>query len=141
MLSSSGAGGLVTVQFAGTASRTPGMYIEMYTHNMMCIYIYIYMYLYPYLYLYLYLYLYFYISLSLYIYIYIHTRPALPRDVDVQPLLPSVGKGLMGTQLNGYLVLQGNLNLRTARFEHFPKVLARERLGTRWAKYPCSRCK
>ena len=26
-------------------------------------------------------------------------------------------------------------------FKQFPKVLARKRLGTRWAKYPFSRCR
>ena len=42
--------------------------------------------------------------------------------------------GVMGTWLNGYLVLQGNIPLRTSRFRHIPKLLARERLGTCWAK-------
>ena len=44
-------------------------------------------------------------------------------------------------QLNGYLVLQGNIRFRTARFKHFRKLLARKRLGTRWVKYPFSRCR
>ena len=46
----------------------------------------------------------------------------------------------MGTSLNGSLVLQGNIPLRTSQFKHL-KLLARERLGTRWAKYPFSRCR
>ena len=47
-----------------------------------------------------------------------------------------VGTGLTGTQLNGYLVLQGNIPLRTAQFKHTLKLLARKMPGTRWAKYP-----
>ena len=43
---------------------------------------------------------------------------------------------LMGTYLNGYLVLQGNIPFRTARSRQFQKLLARKRLGTRWAKDP-----
>ena len=43
-------------------------------------------------------------------------------------------------QRNGYLALQGNTPARTSRFEHILKLLARNRLGTHWAKYPFSRC-
>ena len=39
----------------------------------------------------------------------------------------------MGTQLNRYLVLQGNIRFRTAKLHNFLKLLARKRLGTRWA--------
>ena len=46
-----------------------------------------------------------------------------------------VSTGFMGTQLNGYLVLQGNIPLRTSQFEQILKLLARKRLGTRWAKF------
>ena len=42
---------------------------------------------------------------------------------------------------NGYLVLQGSVPLRTSHFKHVLKLLARKRLGTRWAKYPLSRCR
>ena len=38
-------------------------------------------------------------------------------------------------------VLQGKIPFRTAQFKHFPKPLARKRLGTRWAKYLFSRCR
>ena len=44
-------------------------------------------------------------------------------------------------QSNGYLVLQGNMHFRTARSKKFLKLLARKRLGTRWAKYPFSLCR
>ena len=47
----------------------------------------------------------------------------------------------MGTWLNGYLVLQGNIHFSTAQFKLFLKLLARKRLGTRWAKYLFSRCR
>ena len=36
---------------------------------------------------------------------------------------------------------QGNIPVRTSRFEHIAKLLARRRLGTRWAKYPFSPCR
>ena len=39
------------------------------------------------------------------------------------------------------LVLQGKIHPRTAQSKHFLKLLARERLGTRRAKYPFSRCR
>ena len=55
--------------------------------------------------------------------------------------LTMFGTGLMGTKLNGYLVLQGNIPLRTSPFMHILKLLARNILGTRWAKYPFSRCR
>ena len=48
---------------------------------------------------------------------------------------------LFRRRLNGYLALQGNKHVGTARLKHFLEVLARERLGTRWAKYPFSRCR
>ena len=41
----------------------------------------------------------------------------------------------MGTWLNGYLVLQGSMPLRTSQFEHVLKLPGRKRLGARWAKY------
>ena len=47
----------------------------------------------------------------------------------------------MGTKLNGYVILQGNIHFRTAQFKHFLNLLARKRLGTRWAKYPFSQCR
>ena len=43
---------------------------------------------------------------------------------------------LLRLLLNGYLVLQGKMHLRTAQSKDFLKLLARERLGTCWAKYP-----
>ena len=43
--------------------------------------------------------------------------------------------------LHGYLVLQGNIPLRTSQFEHIAKLFATQRLGTRWAKYPFCRCR
>ena len=49
------------------------------------------------------------------------------------------GTGLMGTWLNGYLALQGNMLSGTARLKHVLKLPARKILGTRWAKYPFSR--
>ena len=45
----------------------------------------------------------------------------------------------MGTWLNGYLVLQGNIPFGTAQSKYILKLLARTRLGTHWAKYPLSR--
>ena len=42
---------------------------------------------------------------------------------------------------NWHLVLQGNIPSRTSQLKHILKLLARERLGTRWAKYPFSRCR
>ena len=42
-----------------------------------------------------------------------------------------VGTGLMGTWLNGYLVLQGNRHLRTSQLKHIQKLLA----GKRPARY------
>ena len=42
----------------------------------------------------------------------------------------------MGTQLNVYLVLQGNIPLRTSQFKHIRKLLAGKMLGTHWATYP-----
>ena len=50
-----------------------------------------------------------------------------------------IGTGFMGTWLNGYLVLQGNIPLRSVETKHVLKLLAGERLGTRWAKYPLAR--
>ena len=44
-------------------------------------------------------------------------------------------------RLNGYLVLHGNIPLRTAQSKHILKLLARERLGTSWAKHPFRRCR
>ena len=43
---------------------------------------------------------------------------------------PWVGTGFMGTWLSGYLVLQGNIHLRTAQFQHLLKLPANKRLGT-----------
>ena len=40
-----------------------------------------------------------------------------------------IGTGLMGTLVNGYLVLQGNLHFRDAQFKQFLELLARKRLG------------
>ena len=48
----------------------------------------------------------------------------------------------MDTWLNKYLVLQGHhIPFRTSQFEQILKLLARQTLGTRWAKYPFSRCR
>ena len=44
-----------------------------------------------------------------------------------------IGMGFYFVHLNGYLVLQGSIRFRTPRLKQFPKVMARERLGTRWA--------
>ena len=63
-----------------------------------------------------------------YIYIYIHVCICL--------ICPSP----VSAPANGYLVLQGNRPSGTAQSKHFPKLLARKRLGIRWAKYPFSRC-
>ena len=70
-------------------------------------------------------------------------RMTRPRRLEQRGTTPRlrIGTGFMGTSLNGYLVLQGNIPLRTAQFKHIVKLLARERLGTRWAKYPFSRCR
>ena len=35
-----------------------------------------------------------------------------------------------------YLVLQGSVPSRTSQFKHIVQLIARTRLGTRWAKYP-----
>ena len=51
------------------------------------------------------------------------------------------GVWLTGTQLHGYLVRQEDIPLRTSPFKHILKLLARRRLGTRWAAYPLSRCR
>ena len=40
------------------------------------------------------------------------------------------GTGLLGTYLNGYLVLQAKIHFRTAQIKQFLKLLARKRLGT-----------
>ena len=48
-------------------------------------------------------------------------------------------KNLAPHRLNGYLVLQGNIPLRTSQLKHVVKLLATERLGIHWAKYPFSR--
>ena len=50
---------------------------------------------------------------------------------------------LMGAKLHGYLVLQGNIHLRTSEIKHILKLLARKTtgLGTHWATYPFSRCR
>ena len=50
------------------------------------------------------------------------------------------GNGLMGTPLNGYLVLQGSIPLNTSQLKHIVNMFARQILDTRWAKYPFSRC-
>ena len=44
-------------------------------------------------------------------------------------------------RLNGYLVFQGNIPSRTSQLKHVVKLLARKKPGTRWAKYPFSRCR
>ena len=91
----------------------------------------------------------------MYIYIYIHTYDMYWAErlsgVSGEPVhsskdvtgwvLRMLGTGLMGTYLNGHLVLQGNIPLRTSRFKRILKLFARKRLGTRWAKYPFSRCR
>ena len=43
-------------------------------------------------------------------------------------------------RLHGHLVLQGTVALRTSQSKHILRLLARKRLGTRWAKYPFSWC-
>ena len=51
---------------------------------------------------------------------------------------------VLGTWLNGYLALQGNTRfiiIRIAESKHVLKLVARKRLGTRWAKYPFSWCR
>ena len=55
------------------------------------------------------------------------------------PELRRRGAGLTGTWFNGYLVLQGSTHFRTARYKAVLESLARERLGTRWSRYPFSR--
>ena len=41
----------------------------------------------------------------------------------------------------GYLALKGNTHLRAASRKLSLELLAREGLGTHWAKYPFSRCR
>ena len=41
--------------------------------------------------------------------------------------------------INGYLVLRGDIPWRTSTSKHIVKLLARKRIGTRWAKYLFSR--
>ena len=60
---------------------------------------------------------------------------------SVPTRLSLVGTGLMGTQLDGYPVLQGNVHFTTAQFNRFLKLLARKKLHTHWAKYPFSQCR
>ena len=50
------------------------------------------------------------------------------------------GTGLTGTYPNGHQVLQGNIHFGTARLKTILELLARQKLGTCWAKYPFSRC-
>ena len=56
-------------------------------------------------------------------------------------VLPKGGPLPLRHWLNGYLVIQGNIPFGTAPFKQFLELLARKRLGTRWAKYPFSRCR
>ena len=58
----------------------------------------------------------------------------------------SGGPGIHRHRLDGYLALwvpspPGKHTLRTSQFRHILKQFARKRLGTRWAKYPLSRCR
>ena len=46
------------------------------------------------------------------------------------------GTGLMGTQLNGYLVLQGKIPLRTSQLRHVLKLPARKKAGYPLGKVP-----
>ena len=104
--------------------------------------------------------IYIYIYIRVYIYIYIHTRTCLyvfeaAGSPGLEPMLVHefsftdarvplcLGRDARSTRhrLDGYLVLQGNIPLRTSQVKHVLKLLARKRLGTRWAKYPCSRCR
>ena len=91
-----------------------------------------------------------YIHVYIYIYIYIYREREreryIPRPVQKILLCPPgfaltappshslFGTGFMGIWLNGYLVLQGNIPLRTSACKNLLKLLAGKRLGTRWAK-------
>ena len=107
----------------------------MYMH----IYIYIYIYIYD-VYIYIYIYIYY---VCIYIYIYIcvkgqplvsakifqkqdhHRRSPNPRD----PPPSDIGTGLMGTQPSRETYISELRDLKTIL-----ELLARERLGTRWAR-------
>ena len=45
------------------------------------------------------------------------------------------GTSFMLTKLNGYLSSRGNIPLRAAQFKQFLELLARQKLGTRRARY------
>ena len=97
-------------------------------------YVYIYIYIQQvYTYVYVYIYIYREREIDMYVHMHMYMRAAVR--------LTRFGTSLMGTELNGYLVLQGNIPLRTSHFKDILKLLARKRLGTRWAKYPVSRCR
>ena len=51
----------------------------------------------------------------------------------------TLGTGLMGTYLNGYLDLQENMHFGAEWLKTILELLARKIIGTRWSKYPFSR--
>ena len=78
------------------------------------------------------------VSISLLSHLLPAIRLTLPSLLSASPFF---GTGLMGTWLNGYLILQGNIPLRNLQVKHILKLLAGKILGTRWAKYPFGRCR
>ena len=70
----------------------------------------------------MYVYIYIYIERERYTYIYIYIYTCIHTP-------------------NGHPVFQGNVPLRTSQLKHILKLLARKRLGARWAKYPFRRCR
>ena len=72
----------------------------------------------------------------MHIYIYIYTYLCMYYSTNDN----SDNKVLMGTLLKGYPVLRENIPLRTSHVKsNILRPLARERLGTRWARYPFCR--
>ena len=96
--------------------------------------------------MYIYVYIYIYIHVCMYMYIYTHIHSTCPVRGLVMTSAARAGDcpRLFRLRLDGYLwpsgclVLQGNIPFRTAYFLELP---ARQILGTRWAKYPFSRCR
>ena len=129
------------------------------------------MYIYTHTYIYIYIYIQTYIHTYIYIYTYtypfqvgrppaaadgrfaVSSRGQIPAMANPEALALCTGTtpgrlpAFFRHQLNGvpsimgYLVLQGVIPLSTSLFKHFLKLLARKKLGTRWAKYPFSRCR
>ena len=64
-----------------------------------------------------------------------------PRPSASHAAADPVGTGLTGTRLNGYPALKGSMQLRTASKNSSPTTPGKNnRIGTRWSKYPFSRC-